>query len=538
MSSPTEYAFDSWLRVQVNGDEYDGQVRSSDSAGVVVNIVGMGQRRVKHAEIVDTIDAPSRPAGAPVTAPTSAVDTESPTTPVDEVLTIPLASVVPFLRNPRQFKRLEDGSVDPDQHGLRQLAQSLCTLGQQQPASVRLLPDGRYGLIDGERRYHGLALANLTTINVIVREMDDAEALAATVAASNLSEPYGIRDRARAVTWLLSEKRTQTEVAELLGIDQPSVSILQRVFALPGPVQELVEQGKLRFGHVRYLVRDHLLQHPKILIRIAEIAAAKEARVRDLEPEIPFEAELPVEMVRALRPQERMVLEETLTPSSAEAQNGTVAPQDTNRVPHSSGVTETRTETNTVKTTTTTPAPVLEPPANYIDEEQTAWRKGRAAAMRNLPFAPPEDLTVQWIAGWETVRPAPVDPKKQPVKTAVQLAEEKAAQQAAKPGALKTAEEKVAEQKGGKPVETRTSALIPSALVDRLATLGGNVVPALETWCELATVINPYELDAAVAIDLLRRFLDACCEAEVDPEAAIGAIGGGRPATEAVDAAA
>jgi hypothetical protein len=343
------------------------------------------------------------------------------------------------------------------------------------------------------------------------------------VAASNLSEPYGIRDRARAVTWLLSGGRTQTQVAELLGIDQGAVSILQRVFALPGPVQELIDQGKLRFGHVRYLVRDHLLLHPKILIRIAEIAAARDARVKDLEPEIPFEAELPIEMMRALRPQERLVLEETLSPAPAEAQNAGSVPQDTVGNPHSK--TETRTETTIVNTTTTETVP--EPPQGYTETQQMAWRKGRAAALRNLPFGPPEEETSAWVAGWETVCPAPaaVDPKKQPVKTAAQIAEERAAKQ--KPGALKTAEEKVAEQKGGKPdkpSETRTSALIPNELVDRLASQGGTVVSALTTWCGLQEAVQEYDLEPEVGVCYLKQFLDACCDAEVDPDSVIQSI--------------
>lgn len=535
MSAINEYPFDSWLRVSLDDEEYAGQVRSSDSAGVVVNIVGLGQRRVKHAEVIGPIEAPSVLFSAPseTQIPTVPAEAAAPTLD-DKVLTIPLDTVVPFVQNPRQFQRLPSGEVDPAQHGLRQLAESIRTLGQQQPATVRGLAEGGYGLVDGERRFHALALAGIPTIRVLVQELNDADALAATVAASNHAEPYDIRTRARAVTRLLAEKRTQGQVAELLGIDQPAVSVLQRVFALPGPVQELIDQGKLRFGHVRYLVRDHLLQHPTILTRIAEIAAARDARVRDLEPEIPFEAELPEEMVKALRPQERLVLEETLSPAPADPQNDTSAAQDTNRVPHSSGLTETRTETNTVKTTVTTPAPAVEPPASYIDEEQAAWRLGRAAALRELPFSPPEDLASQWIAGWESVRLAPVDPKKQPVKTAAEIATEKASQQSKKPGALKTAEEKVAEQKGAS--EPRrpepVTAVIPAAMADRLAELGGGIVPAIRTWCRLAELAEEHEIEVPTTVDLVQRFLAYCSRLGSLPDALLSAWEAALPADE------
>lgn len=377
MSAAVAHAYDDWLKVEIEEMEFVGQVRSCDTGGVVVNVQGLGQRRVKHAEVLGPCDPPAAVSNG--RAPEPAVIPRD--ISADEVLTLPLAAVEPFARNPRQFKKLADGSVDPDQHGLRELAASLAALGQQQPIIVRALGEDRYSLVDGERRYHATAIAGLKTLRAVVRELTDEEALAATVAASNHSEPYGIRDRARAVSWLLGGGRTQQEVAELLGINQPSVSVLQRVFSLPGPVQEFIEQGLLSFGHVRMLVRDHLVRHPKIVTRIAELAVEQEAPVKALECEIPFEALLPAEMLRALRPQPSLAMEDMPRPQRT--------------------VTETHTETNKTVVTTGSPAapaeaegPASEPFTDEVSEAEQPPAPPAAPEAATAPAEAPASVPV------------------------------------------------------------------------------------------------------------------------------------------------
>lgn len=234
-----------------------------------------------------------------------------PTCDNSAAVTIELARIQPFELNPREFKKLPDGTVDPDQHGLRELAASLIAQGQEQPIIVRPLGNGKFGLVDGERRYWAATLAGMTELRVDVRERDDAQALADTIAATCHARPYSLADQARAVEFLLSlpGKRSQEDVATMLGCTQQDVSALSRFRALPAQVQELVKQDRLKLGHVRQLVRDHLRRAPKALIWIAEHAAETRASVRALEAEIPFEDEMPAELRKALRPQPVMELE-------------------------------------------------------------------------------------------------------------------------------------------------------------------------------------------------------------------------------------
>lgn len=97
-----------------------------------------------------------------------------------------------------------------------------------------------------------------------------------------------------------------------------------------------------------------------------------------------------------------------------------------------------------------------------------------------------------------------------------------------KPGLPKDAAEKVAEQKGQavqpSAWEGLSTVIVPSDLLPRVAKAGGDAATALTLGCDFVETIGEFELSAAAALELLRRFLDACCEYGVDPDAAISAI--------------
>src|ERR1700739_2059938 len=73
--------------------------------------------------------------------------------------------------NPNQPRR------QVDEESLIALAASIRARGVIQPILVRLVADGRYELVAGERRWRAAQLAELDTIPAIVREHDDAGSL-------------------------------------------------------------------------------------------------------------------------------------------------------------------------------------------------------------------------------------------------------------------------------------------------------------------------------------------------------------------------
>jgi ParB family transcriptional regulator, chromosome partitioning protein len=100
----------------------------------------------------------------------------SPVTPLDMLFqddAIPAAEFVAIEQiqvslQPRRY-------FDPEKQA--QLTESVKQYGILEPLIVRSLDDGRYGLIAGERRYRAAQSAGLTEVPVVIREMDDIEAL-------------------------------------------------------------------------------------------------------------------------------------------------------------------------------------------------------------------------------------------------------------------------------------------------------------------------------------------------------------------------
>ena len=79
---------------------------------------------------------------------------------------LPVEAVVP---NPDQPRKKFDRAA------LEELAASIVGNGLMQPIQVRLLPDGRFAIIAGERRWRAHKIAGLPTIRAIVAEVDDAQ---------------------------------------------------------------------------------------------------------------------------------------------------------------------------------------------------------------------------------------------------------------------------------------------------------------------------------------------------------------------------
>src|ERR1700736_2331015 len=82
--------------------------------------------------------------------------------------TLPIDQVYP---NPNQPRKVFDAEA------LRELAESIKTSGLMQPIIVakRTSATGDYLIVAGERRFRASKLAEMATIDAIVRELTDAE---------------------------------------------------------------------------------------------------------------------------------------------------------------------------------------------------------------------------------------------------------------------------------------------------------------------------------------------------------------------------
>jgi len=208
---------------------------------------------------------PSRPATPPSAPAAPAEITGKP-------LEIPLELID---RNPFQTRT----SFDPAK--LTELAQSIAATGVVQPIIVRPLTDGRYQLINGERRLLASKEAAKTTIPAIVRQVSDELAMEMTIVENLQRADLNPMEQARAYQRLSNDfKMTQEQMAVRTGKERASVANFLRLLRLPVSVQQKVEDGELSFGHARTLLG---LQTPEQITAAAQKVMALSMSVRQTE---------------------------------------------------------------------------------------------------------------------------------------------------------------------------------------------------------------------------------------------------------------
>ncbi|AOL93393.1 ParB/RepB/Spo0J family partition protein [Porphyrobacter sp. LM 6] len=181
-----------------------------------------------------------------------------------------LASIRPLPGNPR--KHFDDAALD-------ELASSISARGVIQPIIVRPHPEGTgYQLVAGERRWRAAQRARLHEIPALVRNLSEREVMALALIENLQREDLNPVEEARAYHRLAdTEGMTQVEIAKLVDKSRSHIANMHRLMSLPEPVLELVEQGKLSFGHAKTLIGHEDAR------QLAEIAVSEGLSVRDLE---------------------------------------------------------------------------------------------------------------------------------------------------------------------------------------------------------------------------------------------------------------
>jgi len=178
-------------------------------------------------------------------------------------------------RNPYQTR----SRVDEQQ--LAELANSIAATGVVQPIIVRPLPNGRYQLIAGERRWLASQKAGKDTVPAIIRHVSDEQAMEMTIVENLQRADLNPMEQARAFERLGREfKLTQEQMAQRTGKDRASVSNFLRLLRLPIEVQGKVESGDLTFGHARALLP---LENPDTILKAAQKVTALSMSVRQTE---------------------------------------------------------------------------------------------------------------------------------------------------------------------------------------------------------------------------------------------------------------
>ena len=163
-------------------------------------------------------------------------------------LSLPIANLRPGRLQPRR-------RFDPDE--VASLAQSIREKGVLQPVLVRPIAGepGIYELVAGERRWRAAQQAQLHEIPALVRELTDRDTLEVALVENLQRQDLTAIEEARGYQRMIDDfRRTQEEVAEVVGKSRPHVANTLRLLTLPAPVQEMLEDRRLTAGHARPLV--------------------------------------------------------------------------------------------------------------------------------------------------------------------------------------------------------------------------------------------------------------------------------------------
>ena len=145
-----------------------------------------------------------------------------------------------------------------DQKALEELAENIRKIGILQPLIVRSngAVKGKLELIAGERRLRAAKMAGLKVVPVLIRDVNDQEALEIQAFENLHRKDLGPIEEARAFKLLTDGgKHDVKTLAERVDKSEAYVYRSLRLLELPAAVIDLIEEGKLTPAHGHQLLR-------------------------------------------------------------------------------------------------------------------------------------------------------------------------------------------------------------------------------------------------------------------------------------------
>ena len=163
----------------------------------------------------------------------------------DQVVQLYLDDIIPNRFQPREVF---------DEKALKELAVSIKEHGVIQPIIVRNVK-GKYEIIAGERRYKASALAGLTKIPAIIRDLDDKESSKVALLENLQRKNLTPIEEARTYQKILEiDEMTQEDLARTMGKSQSAVANKLRLLSLPDDVQDSLLKEQISERHARALL--------------------------------------------------------------------------------------------------------------------------------------------------------------------------------------------------------------------------------------------------------------------------------------------
>nr|WP_292924693.1 ParB/RepB/Spo0J family partition protein [Novosphingobium sp. SCN 63-17] len=200
---------------------------------------------------------------------------------------LPVDFIIANRANPRR-------TFDADQ--LEELTNSIREKGVMSPLLVRPTDDPNvFELIAGERRWRAAQKAGLHDVPVIVREVDDKEALELAIIENVQRADLNPLEEAMGYGQLIEQfEYTQQDLAQVIGKSRSHVANTLRLLRLPEEVRSMVASGTLTAGHARTLIT---VEDPAALARqiVDKGLSVRDAEALSQQRELPQKRPVPAE---------------------------------------------------------------------------------------------------------------------------------------------------------------------------------------------------------------------------------------------------
>lgn len=188
------------------------------------------------------------------------------------ITTLLLRDIEPDKNQPR--KEFEEKS-------LIELSQSIEKHGVLQPIVVRATDVGTYKIIAGERRWRAARKAGLKEVPVIIKNVEDREAMELALIENLQREDLDPIEEAMGYKQLIDKYQfTQEEVANKVSKSRSAVTNSLRILSLPTEVVAYLRQGELSMGHAKVILS---LSEDNLQKKVAQEVVKNKLNVRETE---------------------------------------------------------------------------------------------------------------------------------------------------------------------------------------------------------------------------------------------------------------
>lgn len=164
----------------------------------------------------------------------------------DSIFEVRLSEIEPNKNQPRR---------DFDEESIGELADSIREHGLLQPILVRPLENGMYQIIAGERRWRACRQAELETVPVIIKNMDDRKTMEVSIIENLQREDLNPVEEALGFKTLMDTYGlTQEETAQRVGKSRSVIANSLRLLSLDDEAMSALRNGKITTGHAKALL--------------------------------------------------------------------------------------------------------------------------------------------------------------------------------------------------------------------------------------------------------------------------------------------